>query len=315
MEAAADLQLGFASNETSTNDEMTWIIPYDTYDKFINDVVSASYKDEESFYTAWIDHYYNLNFINVNNQFSEEPEVDAGLDVQALLRDYESNQEVGSGEMSVILTNLTDMQGHSMFIQKYTLLNKAGRVDIDNGYRRFAQYYDYTFDTEEFEEKYQSFQVESLNTEGAEDSKNALKGRKDEGIFETHNKYKWLGTQYSNIGETGNVHDNYSFARIQNWQNNEELSKMDLHVVLHQTNFNLYRGQRVPILIVIEGNETRSKTAIPEAERDNQTLAWVPDKFLSGYYYIKGIKYKWMSSTSDFSQELFLSRREWPILE
>jgi hypothetical protein len=37
------------------------------------------------------------------------------------------------------------------------------------------------------------------------------------------------------------------------------------------------------------------------------------DRFLSGYYFVSGIKYMWSGESQSFSQELILTRREWPI--
>ena len=70
FQVSQDLDLGFSANETEVVDTMTWICPNMSYYDFIREVVSRSYKDDRSFFTAFIDCYYNLNFVNLNNQIT-----------------------------------------------------------------------------------------------------------------------------------------------------------------------------------------------------------------------------------------------------
>ena len=63
---AEDFKLGFAENECSTNDSMTWINPNTSTLNFIDEISSHSYRDDDTFFTSYIDKYYYLNFIDVN---------------------------------------------------------------------------------------------------------------------------------------------------------------------------------------------------------------------------------------------------------
>ena len=72
---AQDLKLGFASNEESTNDEMTWINPNTTYKNFIQSITDRAYKNENSFFTSYIDVNYILNFVNVEKVLSTATKV------------------------------------------------------------------------------------------------------------------------------------------------------------------------------------------------------------------------------------------------
>jgi hypothetical protein len=47
---AQDLKLGFATNEESTDDEMTWINPNTTVANFIKNITDRAYKNENSFF-------------------------------------------------------------------------------------------------------------------------------------------------------------------------------------------------------------------------------------------------------------------------
>ena len=53
---ATDLSLGFASNEDSTDDKMKWY-GVGNSEMFMNEVTSHTWKNEESFFTSFIDFY------------------------------------------------------------------------------------------------------------------------------------------------------------------------------------------------------------------------------------------------------------------
>lgn len=313
LRTAEDLQLGFASNDTNTDDKMTWICPYDSYLDFIKNTTQAAYKNEESFFDSWIDHHYYLNFININQQFSEELEIDKAISNLSMLKDYDKGQTPKSVDLPLILSNFTGIQGSSMYISQYTLHNNTGLVGIHNGYRRAVQYYESNNSINNPEDSYRSFLIEAMNTRGAEADKIPLKGRNNENIYDQRNKYKWLGTQYSQNSETKNVHDNYHYARILNWQNGVELDKMILQVVLPQANFNLYRGQRIPIVIINEGSLLRKQSTKSDEENPHMQLPFSYDRFLSGYYMVKGMKYRYDVNEAIFKMDVFLTRREWPL--
>lgn len=304
MQVARLLGLGFASNELETSDRMTWISPFDPYLKFIRDISSASYKDDDSFFRVWIDHYYNLNFVNVNHQFGEEFELDLALDVLNQQKDSFEGHELEGFETKLLLSNHPNLRGEGNYVSGYSLLNNCGQVVQTNGYRRYVQFYDRQFGTEP-KERYQSYFVEPLNTDGT-DGKILLRGRlKEPDLFMQQNKHKFVGVQ------TPNMHENYMHALVHNHQNQQEIGKMQLHVRLPRCNFNLYRGQRVPVLILnMGGNQRQKMTQDPEVTQDSKISM---DKFLSGYYYISGMRIYWDDSDMRFTQDLTLSRREWPI--
>lgn len=302
MDVSKELKIGFASNETSTNDKMKWLCAFDNYEKFMKDITSSSYKDEESFFTSFIDKYYYLNFVNMNNQFSEEFNVDEALEQLTFSDDFVKGQDKQSFSTQLVLCNHRNLRGTGNYIQGYTLLNNAGQVVMDNGYRRYVQHYDPTVSNTP-KENYQSYFVEPLDTKGVKD-KILLKGRTEEDFYKKHNKYKWMGVQ-------NNSHQNYMHAIIQNWQNQQQVDKMKMRLYLGKYNFNLYRGQRIPVLILNEGNVKRQKATLQPEQSVTDAISY--DKFLTGYYMITGMVYNWDSDNPVFRQELFLSRREWPI--
>jgi hypothetical protein len=308
LQIATDMKLGFASNDTITNDKQTWLCPFDPYSKFVNDVTKASYKDDDSFFNSWIDHYYILNFVNVNTQFGEEFDLEAAMDVLAGQKDHNAGQELNKFDTKIMLSNHRNLRGQANWISGYTLLNNCGNVVQANGYRRYIQFYDSNAKGEP-KDKYKSYFIEPLSTKGVDD-KILLRGRtKEPEIFQEQNKNKFMGIQIS--APIGAVHENYLHAKVNNWQNQQEISKMILHVSLAKCNFNLYRGQRVPVLILNQGGNMRQKLT-QDPEIDNATPISV-DKFLSGYYYIIGMNISWDNSDANFFQDVYLARREWPI--
>jgi len=322
---ADNLGLGYASNESSTDDSMTRIRPYDTNIKFIKDITTQAFMNDDSFWTSYIDPYYYLCFVNVNKQFSIIDELDDGV----MAHGVSPNRSVGNegndeGKIyTLILTNDENQKDSNMSIKKFGLMNKSGETWISNGYKRYVQYYN-----QDTKEQIENF-IDPLTTDGAEADYIMSKGRADETIYKDQVKYKFLGKQLSGGKNLDgyNVHENYIFAQILNYQNLEEIKKMSLSVELEMINFNLYRYQRVPITIY-ESRET-SKILIqnrdgelgeepgdPNLEEENETNvggSQIKNEFLSGFYVIDEIEYIYKGIGSVITQKLNCLRREWPI--
>ena len=81
--------LGFASNVESTEDEMIWINPTDYPIDFIESIAKSAYLDEESFFTVFVDQFYNLNFVEMNRLFNHDGTVSVAKNYGAL--DFSAN--------------------------------------------------------------------------------------------------------------------------------------------------------------------------------------------------------------------------------
>lgn len=334
---AADLGLGFASNESGTSDVMRRLCAFESYETFIHNTVRTAYKDDDSFFTWYIDPFYYLCLVNVNKQFSEE---DATEDVNVSYSvpfegvvSQDSAQDTIKG--SLVLTNKPEMEGVNTYIESYSLENSSGDVWIRNGYKRVAQYYE-AGTSPEYIESY----VDPLTTPGAERDKILLKGRPDESLYKQVVKHKWMGKQHP-ASDNGNVHDNYLFATVLNHQNMEEIMKVTLKVHLAGMNFYVSKWGRVPVLIYSPGQNFKNSALLQKRDADlgegtepdpngNQPLNalspgadssqldgkspgdWVKNEFLSGYYVVSGIDYRY-TPPGPVKQVLTLVRREWPI--
>jgi len=342
QDVCESLQIGFASNETVTDDSMTRICPFDTYENFIEETIATTYKDDASFFDWYIDPYYYLCMVNVNKQFSledktEEINISLATPISGMVGAENAEESVKG---SLILTNQAEKAGHNIFIENFSLENRTASIWKNNGYKRFGSWYQINENSSELQESF----VDPLTTPGAETEFILLKGRRDETIYQTQVKYKWLGKQ-ATLSEGGNVHDNYQFSKILNHQNLEELSKTTLKVDLAGMNFYIYKYMRLPVLLYVGGDSFKQlqmvsrNDALGESDQNpdpdasepfNQVNSSRPtdsaansspvsdprnqkkNEFLSGYYVVGGIEYTY-TNPGPVKQSLTLIRREWPI--
>lgn len=324
-----ELNLGFATNESSTVDSQSWICAGDTYYNFVQHVAAHSWKNDKSFYNCFIDVYYHLNFINVNNQVDGDGKLDAAiLDVtmfKKVLSD-DVSQEVSKVKTAKLLSDMDNLSGTNMFIRTYEIENNSSMISKKWGYKSYIQFFD-----QKSGKSWEIF-VDPIVSDGAEKDKVLFKGRAfpkapdgtaAETYWKTQNKYFWRGIQYKD------VHDKYLFSELWNERNLIELTKMYLDVHVERWNPNIYRGERLPIILHTQGDymkRTSDAAKDDEATPAGETPA-VLDQFYSGYYMVDGIKFTY-TMTSDSTnyenppkgpipsgmvQVFRMKRREWPV--
>jgi hypothetical protein len=341
-----DIKLGFASNETSTDDSMTRICAFDTYEHFVKDTMCNAYKDDDSFFTWYIDPYYYLCMVNVNKQFDLEDKTETvNISMASPASGGYNQQDVkDSIKGTLVLTNRADRTGTNVFIENWAPNNNSAAVWIKNGYKRYSQYLD--IDSAGKPEYVSTF-VDPLTTPGSETESILPKGRKGDDSYKSQVKYKWLGKQSAD-----NVHPSYIFSGLLNFQNLQEINKTSIDVELAGMNFYLYRYMRIPILIY-EGSakdptrmekmkdrdtalgedggydkapdpsadatggrssESGSGDADPTTKEKSGTdpRDQIKNEHISGYYVINTIKYTY-SSPGPVKMKLNLIRREWNI--
>ncbi len=339
QDVAEFLKIGFASNETTTEDKMVRLCPYINLNEFLDETVNSSYKDDDSFFCWFVDPYYYLNYVNVNKQFSLDDKTDPINITNANLGlGWDQGETEKSIKGSLVLTNKPDKAGTNVFIKNFSLENNAAAVSLSEGYKRYVQYYNVGDGTAKGE--YVSNFVDPLTTKGAEDKLILAKGRRDEDRYKTQVKYKWLGKISGDV-DGGNMHDNFIFSEVLNHQNKKEITKQSLKIEMEQMNFYIYKYMRIPVLIY-QGSENNAafnkanqrdkdlgedKPDVPPegrstAQGNSQTAPGgkvgddqrdaIKNEFLTGYYVVSGIKYKW-TSPGPISMEMTLLRREWPI--
>lgn len=315
LNIAEELELGFASNVNETNDAMNWINPNDTTEKYIKDIVSNSYLDDDHFFTAYIDPYYYLTFVDVNSLFNQEGDVEASKTFIQNSGDLYSNSDGETEDFPNFLTNLAQLQGDARYISKYQMVNESGLVSKNNGYKRYSQTWDLI--NKEFISEF----VDPI-VDPPPGFIPATKGRiingEIEGPRDNQIKYKYLGTQ------SDNVHDEYSYSLILNYQNLKEVTKMGMIIELDTMNPALIRYSRIYCQIFEYGSPQKEvltqnssdERSIPSnaAERDttaeeDATAPMILNEFLSGFYVISGIEY-FQTRPGGLRMKLYLQRRE-----
>jgi len=128
QQIAEKLEIGFATNETETDDEQTWICANDNYKNFIKHICSSSWKDENSFFKCFIDVYYHLNFINVNNQFSDSVEIDDALIDLLSSTDSKSDESTVQTGGKKLFSNQSNFAGTNSFIQNFQIINQSSET-------------------------------------------------------------------------------------------------------------------------------------------------------------------------------------------
>jgi len=315
LDVSQELNLGFATNDPNMDDQMTWICPNISYYNFIRDVSLSSYKDDRSFYATWVDLYYNLNFVNINNQLEAEDVVQMVKAVPGSSTG-KANDALFPGidlipaEIPLLVTNTPDLFGYPFFISAYTLLSEAGNVTNDMGYIQFVQFYDENAQYENFpSEKYVSYSIEATTTDNVQENMVLQRGRAPEDEYLKEVKKKWMGILFS--GPEGQVHPNYFQARAQNPLNLSDVTKFTLQIETGSYFPGFYRGQVVPVAIyVTESGPRMDNTGKSSDQMSQAQRGIVKDEFLSGQYVLMGFSVCW-SSNKGFYQILNLCKREW----
>lgn len=328
-EIAAQLKLGFATNIETADDSMKLMIAYDSLIDTIKNRVSHSYVSEDSFQTFFIDPYYYLNYINLN-KILESPE-----DLQQVMATFDANLEdnptsnMNDGdsneiEAPLILTSHNKANGTNMHIVSYALKNTSGAAVKMNGYKRILQYFE-----NDSSDKLVSFNVEPMSGTKLKDMEEPLKGRRDEERYKHEVKYKYMGRIHTDP-ETSNTHLNYNFSKLHNKQNIDELSKLTLEVELSSWNPSITRYSKFPVVIFNQTQQqVEADSALKDAKKEKQfetqgvSGSSDPsekqqddtssiDEFLTGFYVVGGMSYKYSNKLQKITQRLTLLRREWP---
>jgi len=322
LNIAEKLKLGYASNVEETADQMTWTNPNDTNETWIQNIVSNSYLNDESFFTSYIDPYYYLTMVDVNRLFSQEGAIEISQDFMRGSADT-FTEDIVSEETTMpnILTNLVQMQGNSRYMSSFQLTNNTGKISKANGYKRYTQYWD-------LEAKEWVSEFVDPFTNDTPGMIPATKGRilngETEGPRNEQVKYKYLGTQGDN------VHSEFQYSTVLNYQNNTEINKMGMTVELQTVNPGIVRYSRIYCLVLEYNDDAKTALLQPslgEIEGDiepqtrqseeflnNEEASFILNEYLTGFYVVTGVTYFYSNGTGVNSEQLKmrlkLQRRE-----
>lgn len=286
---ALQMNLGFASNVESSDDEMTWINPSDTYREFIKDITKYSFVSPTSFVWSFIDFYYNLNYVDVQ------------LELNEFLKDEAQNmgntQVVKDGSQTntlLYLSNNQALQGTNQYFSKFNLVNQSFKVNLDIFYQMKSTWYDKSTNT-----VIKDFISELETDENKLGSKLVqLMDKKSQIYQENVNDEYFIGK----IDTQKNVHKNYALAKVMNKYNLDGMEKMKLIITLDKINFSIKRFQNIRI-------ELYDENVLFSREANEKKPLTNVNSNLSGFWYVTGINYLY-KRTGGVEQEVILSRRD-----
>jgi hypothetical protein len=300
MKLAEDLSLGFASNVDSTDDKMKWI-HMGNYESYIKSIAEHSWDGENSFFIAFVDFYYNLNFVDVNKQFVFSKDGQPGVISDINIRVPSENSTFETQLDVFRLTNNMNFASFNNFVLQYNIINNASLLTYKEGVYKDYSFYDFTV------KDIVKDSLVPLRTENAPEKMVSIFSNLGTSLQSVR---EWAGLQYSY--PTGNVHRNYNFASLQNKFNNIQMDKIIVEASLATPNFFVHRGQRLFLEILSYADKIdQLDESVPIIFLNDKTTATI-NFFLTDFYFVKGHKIIYDPSKQiGFSQEIYLTKREW----
>lgn len=302
-------QLGFASNIDDTNDKMVWINPADLNLTFIQEVVKSSFKSIDTFLFAYVDFYYNLNYIDIETALNEDiKEQKAYVGNKFMFNETTAKDAINQTE-KLILNNHPEHINSNFYIDKYTVANTSTGVNLDIGYLYVSTYYDINGNT------IYNLKLDTISTVGDDGKNIIMKG----GLGEVSELARTsCVNDYDGKIDTDNVHQYFLYANKSNERNLKYLQKVKMVININTANFNLYRFQKVKVRMY-RINEFNKNTEVAEKYKTMSTNSTgTSDKTiededkmnqrLSGEWLITSINYNY--GDNKFDQEVTLVRRE-----
>ena len=325
---ATELQLGFATNIDSTDDEMSRFCAYMPKIRFIQDIIKHGYISDDSFVTGKVDAYYYLNYVDLNKVLDSKNDLEMSY-FHKLQEDLNKNPDdpntVNEIKAPLMITNHPQWQSSSQFFENFRIINESGQKTMKYGYKMKLQYFENDSD-----EGLVEFDLEPKASKNMRDIEEPMKGRRqDETRYKEEVKQKFVGRMDVDK-DHGNMNINHYFAAIQNKINYAESSKMKLEVILDNVNPSIYLFMKLPVFVVTYNTdevarqrslkqkmkEKGFKTVGEEYGEDPTSEGGdkiAMDEFHTGFYVVENIEYLYDSEDGlGIRQKLTLLRREWP---
>ena len=364
-------RLGYVSGvQSDTTDQQAWYLYGQKPIDFIQDIIAHSWRDEESFFDGWIDPFLNLTFSNVNTMLGRTKADDGSIDWGAFVsitgrefadRSYAKNAVEKDGAFDfeaipLVLSNIPQMDKTPYFVKKYRVENKASAISSKYGHviELDVNMNNQALAGSGVPQNRQVIRIEPCYNKDKIKDHIILRGRARDGYnngvtgetfadndTETIVRYVWGGDSHvfsdgdgksgNTNGATGNTHKNYIRAYYHNLINKVELEKLTLVCTLNGLNTFIYRGQKVPTLLLEQSNiDMLFNSSVSNPREEGETPQAVFEKtmdrannfmmFYSGWFVTTGIRYIYerppITATStdeivSYRTEVFLSRREW----
>lgn len=306
-ELSKEAGLGFASNINNTDDSMVWINPARQYMDYMQNIIKHSYKSQESFMFAYVDFYYNFNYVDIETALSEDIENQKGIDSNNYYFDTEKEEEQAT---DLILTNHPDKMSTNTYIDKYNLLNRSTSLNLEIGYLYYLSYFDTDGNI------LYKLILDNISTPGVDNNSIIMKG----GIGEVSEMQKFSADgEYVGKTDSDNVHKYFLYSLKHNENNLKFLQKVKLKITINKSNFNLYRFQKIKVNFYktsqLDEDDVIVQKTVPVSQKDVDEKAGIIDddtklnQRLSGDWLITSINYTF-NKRSGFEQEVTLVKRE-----
>jgi hypothetical protein len=269
-----DLGVGFNTNIDKSDDKMKWVTNGITMEKSIEEIIRHSYISEKSFIWGYFDYYYCFNLIDMEKEIGREVSSDVGL---------ETSTDKSTSKLSkMALINEKTMDKSCFFFEKYDVKNLSTAKSFGTGHSTKVKYYDVNT---------KDWLIFDVDGNTSDQTKNIiLKGSVDD--VELYNQN--VSTKFLGYIDTSNVHKNFHYAVVLNKRNMDDLSKIQVKLILPNTNLNLYKGMKLAVAFV------NQNVNIGDPER----VVW---RF-TGDWIVSDIVYNFIGDK--FQQEVICVRRE-----
>ncbi len=286
---AGEAGLGFSSNVAGTKDLQTWACMSQDVHEFVQDTVKSAWNGESGFMWAFVDQYYNLNYLDVELALSQNINDISWFSTTIVNRAGKTNTEPDTKATKPVLTNEANMRNTNLYFTGEKILNQSTDISLKRGYIRNVSFYDKDGNWESKAGKYKLYALDTITSTGNSAPHVILKGEPGDTKFYDMNS----GTYYMGVIDTANAHTDYLWARMQNSENIKDLQKVCMQVILPQPNYNVRRFEKVKLLFV-------NNTAAQTGQQTNVKL--------NGEWLVVGITFEWNNST--MFQKLNLVKRE-----
>lgn len=262
---STELEIGFNSNITNTDDSMKWRRRGISTQSFLTEIIRHSYISDDSFLMGYIDYYWCFNYVDLEKEWKRDISNDVALNTQGI-----SSVE-GEEIVPMALTNDMSNNTSPFYFTNYKLNNNSTYQSVTKGTYTVSKVYDRK------SKQFLKFNVDSITSTG--DDKVILKGAPGSSDDLNTN----FITNYGGKIDTDNVHKNFFYASVQNKRNLDNLLNISIDMTLPQSNFNLYLYQKVKIDFI---NQKQTVT-------DEKPI----DERLSGDWMIVDISFTWANGS------------------
>lgn len=285
QQISKDIKLGFATNTANTNDKMNWLNRSLESHTFIKDITKRAYKSDNTFFDSFIDFYYNLNFIDVEQCFKES------LEQKGILTSMDEGMNEAESQIIeelFIVSSKHYQNRYNNVYESYEILNQSTKISLDNGYRTILHYYDKTGNWNQKAGSFLKFTIETNTDNKGITLKSSPNDTAPDGFFAKNSKRIYVQPL-----DISNTHKNFNYSLILNEYNNAELDKIKIVVTMRVPNFNFQIYQRIKVVVMnpVVGNDT------------------IVNERLTGGWLIKEIYY-YYTPEDGLKQELVMIKRE-----